>query len=101
MAGEQVPQGLGADPSAIQRGVEAAPAATVRSLEAQMDGRRNGVGGEDGIGELEEGVCPAMEDPYNERRKARRASRGSMMRPSCPQRGPCASFAASGVKTQA
>jgi hypothetical protein len=26
-----------------------------------MDGRRNGVGGEDGIGELKEGVCPAME----------------------------------------
>jgi len=42
MADEQPPQSLGVDASAIQRGVEAAPAATVRGLEAQMGGRRNG-----------------------------------------------------------
>jgi hypothetical protein len=42
MAGEELPHGFGVDPSAIQRGVEATPAATVRGLEAQMSGRRNG-----------------------------------------------------------
>jgi hypothetical protein len=51
------------DPSPPERGVEAAPAATVRCLEAQVDGRRDGgaVGGEDGVGEVEEGVGSATE----------------------------------------
>ena len=62
MAGEELPQGLGVDSSAIQRGVEAAPATTVRRLEAQVDGRGDGVvGGEDGVGEFEEGVGPTVE----------------------------------------
>ena len=50
------------DASAIQRRVEAAPAATVRRLEAQVGWRRGGaVRGEDGVGEFEEGVSPAVE----------------------------------------
>jgi hypothetical protein len=62
MAGEQAPQGLGVDTSAIQRGVEAAPATTVRRLEAQVDGRGDGgVSGEDGVGKFEEGVGPTVE----------------------------------------
>ena len=48
--------------SAIQGCVEAAPTATVRCLQAQVGGRRGGaVRGEDGVGELEEGVSPAVE----------------------------------------
>jgi hypothetical protein len=61
MAGEQAPQGLGVDPSPIQSGVEATPATTVRCLETQVDGGRDGVGGEDSGGEFEEGVVPAVE----------------------------------------
>ena len=62
MAGEQPPQSFGVDPSPIQRGVEAAPAATMRCLEAQVNGRRDGgVRSEDGVGELEESVAPAVE----------------------------------------
>ena len=45
-----------------KRGVEAAPAATMRRLKAQMGRRRGGaVRGEDGVGKLEEGVSPAVE----------------------------------------
>lgn len=62
MAGEQVPQGFGVDPSAPQRGVEAAPTAAMRRLQAQVGGRRGGaVRGQDGIGELEEGVGSTVE----------------------------------------
>jgi hypothetical protein len=62
MTAEELAQGLGIDPSAVQRGVKAAPAATVRGLEAQVSRRRNGaVRGEHRVGELEEGVGPAME----------------------------------------
>jgi hypothetical protein len=61
MACEQVPQSLDVDSPAIQRGVEAAPATTVRLLEAQVDGRGDSFGGEDGVAELEEGFFPAME----------------------------------------
>ena len=62
MAGEQAPQGLVVDTSAIQRGVEAAPATTVRRLQAQVDGRGDGgVSGEDGVGKFEEGVGPTVE----------------------------------------
>ena len=42
MAGQELPQSFGVDQSTIQRGVEAAPAATVRGLETQMGGPRNG-----------------------------------------------------------
>ena len=58
---EQVPQSLGVDPSAIQRGVEATPAATVRCLETQMDWGRDSVSGEEGVGDLEEGIGPVVE----------------------------------------
>ena len=62
MTGEKLPQGFGVDPSAVQRGVKAAPAATVRGLEAQVSRRRNGaVRSEHRVAELEEGVGPAME----------------------------------------
>ena len=61
MRGEQPTQRLGIDPSPVQRGVEAAPTTTVRCLEAQVDGGRDGVGGEDGVGEFEEGVGSALE----------------------------------------
>jgi hypothetical protein len=62
MAGEQVAQGFVVDPSAIQCSVETSPAAAVRRLEAQVGGGRAGaVRGEDGVGELEEGVAPAAE----------------------------------------
>jgi hypothetical protein len=36
MTAEELAQGFGVDPSAVQRGVEAAPAATVGGLEAQV-----------------------------------------------------------------
>jgi hypothetical protein len=50
------------DASAIQRRVEAAPAATVRRLQAQVGRRRGGaVRGQDGVHELEEGISPAVE----------------------------------------
>jgi hypothetical protein len=61
MSDEQPPQSLGVDASAIQRGVEAAPAATMRRLEAQVGGRRGAAGGEDCVGKLEEGIGPTME----------------------------------------
>ena len=62
MAGEHLPQRLGVDASPAQGGVEAAPAATMRRLQAQMSRRRDGsIRGEDGVGELEEGVAPAAE----------------------------------------
>jgi hypothetical protein len=62
MADKQVAQGVGVDPPPVQRGVEAAPAATMRRLEAQVSGRRDGgLRGEDGVGELEESVGSAVE----------------------------------------
>jgi hypothetical protein len=62
MANEQSPQSLGVYLPSIQRGVEAAPAATMQRLEAQVSGGRGGtVCGEDGVRELEEGVFPAVE----------------------------------------
>ena len=62
MADEQVAQDLGVDTSTGQSRIEASPSAPVRGLEAQVDGRRSGsVRGEDGVGELEEGVGPAVE----------------------------------------
>jgi hypothetical protein len=61
VSGEQPPQSLGVDPPPVQRGVKAAPTTAMRCFEAQMDGRRNSVRGEDGVGEFEEGVGPAVE----------------------------------------
>src|SRR5215204_1682012 len=76
----------------------------MRYLQTQV-GRRRGatIGGEDGVGEFEEGVSPAVEAfVERELRKARRASGGgSMVCPSCTHRESSASFAARGVKTQA
>ena len=49
-AGEQAPQGLGVvDSPPVQRGVEASPATTVGGLKAQVDGRGDGIGAEEGI----------------------------------------------------
>jgi len=46
----------------FQSGVEAAPSATVGSLEAEVDRRRDGgVSGKEGVGKFEEGVGPAVE----------------------------------------
>ena len=62
MADEQLAQCFGIDPSSPERCVKATPAATMRCLEAQVNGRReSGVRSEDGVGELEEGVAPAGE----------------------------------------
>jgi hypothetical protein len=58
MASQKLPQGFVVDASAIQGGVEAAPAATMRRLEAQVGGGRSGaVRYEDGVGQFEEGVA--------------------------------------------
>ena len=57
MTGEQFPQSFGVDAPSPECSVEASPAATMRRLEAQMNRRRDdAIRGEDGIGELEEGV---------------------------------------------
>ena len=61
VACEQVAQSLRVYSSPVERGVEVTPAAAVRCFEAQVDRRRNGLCGEDGVGELEEGVCSAVE----------------------------------------
>src|SRR5215210_4705528 len=44
-----------------QSGVEAAPSATMRRLEAEVDGGRYGVCGEEGVGKVEESVGPTVE----------------------------------------
>jgi hypothetical protein len=62
MADEQFPQSFGTYPPSIQGGVKAAPAATMRCFEAQVNGRRNGgVRTEEGVGEFEESIGPAVE----------------------------------------
>ncbi len=62
MADHQCAQGLGVDPSPSQCRVEATPTATVRGLEAQVDGRRDDArGDEDGVTELEERVGAPIE----------------------------------------
>ena len=61
VTGEQPPQGLGVDSPPVQRGVEAAPATTMRCFEAQVNGGRDRVRGEDSVGEFEEGIGPAVE----------------------------------------
>ena len=59
---EQICQRLGVvEPAKAHRVVEAAPAAAVRRLQAQVDWRRDRLRCEDGVGELEEGVSAAME----------------------------------------
>jgi hypothetical protein len=44
-----------------QRVVEAAPATAVRRLQAQVDWRGDRLRGEEGVGELEEGIGATME----------------------------------------
>jgi hypothetical protein len=66
MAGEQSLQGFGVDPPSPERGVKAAPAAAMRRFEAQVNGRRGGIRGEESIGELEEGVGPAAVEAFVE-----------------------------------
>src|SRR5207302_7182302 len=44
-----------------ERGVEAAPAAAVHRLEAQVGGRGGRAAGQQGVGELEQGVGAAIE----------------------------------------
>jgi len=61
MAGDQSPQGFGVYLPSIQRGVEAAPAAAMRRLEAQVGGGREGICTEESVGEFEESVGPAVE----------------------------------------
>jgi hypothetical protein len=61
MADEQFPQSFGIYLSSIQRGVKAASAATVRCFEAQVNGRRNVIRSEEGIGEFEESIGPTVE----------------------------------------
>jgi hypothetical protein len=62
MADEQVAHIPRVDTSTGQSRVEAPPSAPVGGLEAQVDGRRGGnVRAEDGVGEFEEGVGPAVE----------------------------------------
>jgi len=61
MVGEQSAQSFGVYLPSIQRGVKAAPAATMRRFEAQVNGRRNSIRGEEGVGELEESIGPAVE----------------------------------------
>ncbi len=45
----------------IQSGVKANPAATMRRFEAQVNGRRDDIRGEEGVGELEESIGPTVE----------------------------------------
>ncbi len=61
MASEEPPQSLGVDSSMAERLVETAPATAMRRLQAQVHRRRDLLGGEEGIGEFEEGVSAAME----------------------------------------
>src|SRR5215208_7228091 len=61
MTGDQSPQVFGIDPPSPKRGVKAAPAAAMRCFEAQVNGRGGDIRGEESIGELEEGVGPAVE----------------------------------------
>src|SRR5829696_2976840 len=58
---EQVAQGLGVYSPMLQSGVEAAPSATMRRLEAEVDWRSDSLGAEESVGELEEGISPAVE----------------------------------------
>ena len=60
IAGEQSPQSFGVDAPSPERGTEAAPAAAMRRFETQVNGRRDAIGTEESIGELEEGVGPAV-----------------------------------------
>jgi hypothetical protein len=46
MTSEQLPKGLGIDPPPIECRIETPPAAAVRRLEAQVDGRRYDACGE-------------------------------------------------------
>jgi hypothetical protein len=58
---EQSFEGLGIEPSVAKRVVEAAPATAMRRLQAQVDWRGYRLlRGEDGVGELEEGIGTAM-----------------------------------------
>jgi hypothetical protein len=93
VSGEQLAQGPFFGPPAAEGGVEAAPSAPVGGHEAQVDRRRNRVGGgEQGIGQLEERVGSALEAPVE------RVSEGAQIveglrygvhnDPSCPQRSP-------------
>ena len=66
--------------------VEAAPAAAVCSLQAQVRQRADRLGGQQGIAEFEQGVSAAGKHPYKSVRKARRAARsGAGMLPSLPE----------------
>jgi hypothetical protein len=61
MAGKQFPQSFGVYLPSIQRGLKAAPAAAMRRFEAQVNRRRNAIRTEEGVGELEESIGPAVE----------------------------------------
>jgi membrane-associated protease RseP (regulator of RpoE activity) len=61
MADEQFPQGFSVDASSPEGSIKAAPAAAMGNLEAQVNGRRDAIGGEESIGKVEESIGPAME----------------------------------------
>jgi hypothetical protein len=59
--GEQVPEPLGVDPSAGQRGIDTAPAAPVDRLEAQVRQRRDRLGAHQRVAQLEQRISAAGE----------------------------------------
>ena len=61
--GDQLSHGAFVDASAAQRRVEATPAATMRSFQAQMHRRGDGPGRQEGVGQFEQRVGAAIEAP--------------------------------------
>ncbi len=59
--GNQLCEAFGVDVSLAQCGVEAAPAATMEGLEAQVDRRGDNTGHKYSVGEFEERISAAME----------------------------------------
>jgi hypothetical protein len=78
VAGEQVAQPVGVDPAAGQGGIGAAPAASVDWFQAQVRQRRDRLGAQQGVAQLEQRVGAAGEagvqltPEHVEPRKARR-----------------------------
>ena len=61
IADEQAPQSFGVDSPLPERGIQAAPSATMHRLQAQVHRRGDYAGCEDGVGEFEERVGVAIE----------------------------------------
>ena len=60
----------------LQSGVEAAPSATMRRLETEVDGGRDGLGAEESIGEFEEPSVGSVRRVAARERSLRRAPTG-------------------------